>query len=168
MHLDGGDAARSDGIQKGDGRMRVRARVQEHAVEAVVLGTPQPSDELAFVVGLLAHDGGAARASGLGDGSMDVRQRRGPVDGWLPRAQSIEIGPGENQDPGFVTSPLRRATGRDATGDETSAYESSFSSTGTLVRSMYRAFPMFASGVIEKATKYEPFRMRMMVMTFSA
>jgi hypothetical protein len=138
MHFDGRNARSEDRIEKRDRRVRVRASIEKNAGVPLVSRVADQIDDGALVIRLHARDAHSERLGARFDQRADVIERRASVDLGLARTELVEVRPRDDED-------RERRTALQA---------SSFASAGTRVRRTYRAFPMFASGVIVKATKY--------------
>jgi hypothetical protein len=87
-----GVAHRYAGMGKGTG-------VHDQKVGAVQFRALDPVDQSAFVVALKKYDFGIASACNFRQFGLYVGQAAGPVNGWLTRAQEIQIRSIEDQHP---------------------------------------------------------------------
>src|SRR5207245_2549844 len=91
VNLDGGQGDRFDRVVDRDRRVRVRARIEEQAVEAVVARVADPIDDRSFVVRLLRLDAGAEMVRARGEVAVDVRERLRAVNFRLAYPEQLQV-----------------------------------------------------------------------------
>jgi hypothetical protein len=138
----------------------VPAGVQQHPRETGFTTFADPRDEVALVVRLTGFDRRAALLGERFEVRVDLRERDQPVDRRLPRAEQLQIRPGDDEDAATCGQQSLRLTAVGGGGGRgrgsvypRAGHDSSTSSFGAAIRKRYRPLPMLPPGSSASAMK---------------